>query len=219
MFDGYDGTQQIGLTVNCPKPEKSELHIYMQKAQGFRPRAGDVWFVFTSEDKDLLTLGSMTQTEWLLFKESDINIDEQKDETEDAIYQEIINKPASPKTQKLSASFKYPRNPTIVRECMVRAGFKCEVDNGHQTFISKATGRSYIEGHHLVPLAFQNKYKVSLDVHANIAVLCPNCHRAIHYADGVKKSELLKQLFEIRESDLAQAGIVITIGDLISLYE
>jgi len=62
--------------------------------------------------------------------------------------------------------------------------FTCEVDSNHRSFISKKTRENYCEGHHLVPMGKQSSYNYSLDIHANIVSLCPNCHRILHH--GVK---------------------------------
>jgi hypothetical protein len=215
----YESTPVISyLTVNCPKPAKSELHIYMQKAQGFRPEEGDVWFVFKKKDDDKLTLGSMSQREWALFKQSSITENEQEEEMQDIAYQDIINRPVSPKACKISSSFKYPRNPTIAKDCMNRVDYECEINGEHETFTSRATGLPYVEVHHLVPLSFQRDFDVSLDVHANIVVLCPNCHRVMHHAEMDACVPILEQLFAEKHNGLKEAGIEITFDALISLY-
>ncbi|WP_370640204.1 HNH endonuclease [Aurantimonas sp. HBX-1] len=48
----------------------------------------------------------------------------------------------------------------------------------------------YLEGHHMEPVA-----RGGLDEIDNIAALCPNCHRHIHYGiNGMaKNNELLKK--------------------------
>ena len=39
-----------------------------------------------------------------------------------------------------------------------------------------------MEGHHLVPLEYQDLFNESLYFVDNIVSLCPTCHREIHYA-------------------------------------
>ena len=206
------------LTVNYPKPGKTELQVYASIKQGFMPAAGDIWFVFRRAGADRLFIGSMTQNEWKAFTTSAVFIDDPKDEVEDLVYQEIINRPSSPKAQKATSSLKYPRCAKTAKECMGRAEFICELDSSHVTFASKATGQPYIEGHHLVPLAFQDKFKNSLDVHANIVILCPNCHRAIHHAGMDVCAGMLHQLYEARKIELEQSGIKIEYDELVEFY-
>jgi len=58
---------------------------------------------------------------------------------------------------------------------------------------AKKNGELYSESHHIVPL----RWKGSDDI-KNIIILCPNCHKQLHYADvryGRKKNN--KMLIKI----------------------
>ena len=87
-----------------------------------------------------------------------------------------------------------------------KADYKCEGNFQHETFLSKRTGKQFMEGHHLIPVGFQidiwNKYGVNVDCVENIVSLCPNCHRAIHYGNDLIKSELINKLFNARKKYL-----------------
>ena len=61
------------------------------------------------------------------------------------------------------------------------AGFTCEIDPRHPIFIRKHSDKPYTEPHHLIPLAMQDQFDVSLDVEENIISICSNCHNEIHY--------------------------------------
>ena len=46
----------------------------------------------------------------------------------------------------------------------------------------------------LVPLAYSDKFNVSLDVEENLVSLCSNCHNNLHY--GKAFESLLKKLYK-----------------------
>ena len=43
------------------------------------------------------------------------------------------------------------------------------------------TSQNYTEQHHLIPMAYSDKFEVSLDVEVSIVSLCSTCHNHIHY--------------------------------------
>ena len=83
----------------------------------------------------------------------------------------------------------YPRDPQVVFNALHHAECKCELECNTELFLRKNSQLNYTEGHHLIPLCYQNDFEYSLDVEANVVSLCPNCHRRLHYGDDV--SELL----------------------------
>ena len=62
VFQLYPTGKQLGLNLIYPKPEREELRLYLSERRGFKPRAGDIWFLFEREAK--LFLGSMPAIEW-----------------------------------------------------------------------------------------------------------------------------------------------------------
>lgn len=112
--------------------------------------------------------------------------------------------------------FVYPRNKQTAINALTHAHFVCEIDNGHPTFIRKNSDKTYTEPHHLIPLAFQKKFDVSLDVEENIVSLCSNCHNEMHY--GRDADTLIKILYSERKAVLEKAGIVISMSDLLAMY-
>lgn len=110
------------------------------------------------------------------------------------------------------------RNPKYAREALERAEYSCELDQTHQLFISKFTGKNYVEAHHIIPIQFQSQYKYSLDTHANIVSMCPMCHKNIHYGIFEDNQNALKELFNIRKGRLKASGITITIDELFHFY-
>ena len=123
------------------------------------------------------------------------------------------NKPESAIVRGVQA---YPRNRAIALYALEKAEHKCEINTDHKTFMRKVDGLSYTEPHHLIPMAEQDKFGVSLDVPENIVSLCSNCHNEIHYGKDAK--ELITKLYEQRNALLESVGISISIQDLLTLY-
>lgn len=95
---------------------------------------------------------------------------------------QFINAPAK---QKQSTSTSYERNPECRRAVLLRSNGLCEYC-GMPGFI-KLNGNTYLETHHIVPLA-ENGH----DHPSNMIALCPNDHREAHY--GKNQAEL-RELF------------------------
>lgn len=63
-FRLYPTGKYIELNLIYPKPEREELRLYLSERRGFRPRSGEIWFIFEREAE--LFLGSMSTAEWIL---------------------------------------------------------------------------------------------------------------------------------------------------------
>lgn len=124
--------------------------------------------------------------------------------------------PPEPETLVLKRAV--PRDRILVSQALGLARYSCEADPAHETFPQAATGRPYMEGHHLVPLHWQREFpKASLDCFANIVCLCPTCHRLLHYAEDRTRSRVFDELFEKRCERLARSGIDASRSDLKAL--
>lgn len=77
----------------------------------------------------------------------------------------------------LTTSISFRRNPDVVAEVLLRAEGKCEKCLQPAPFVRASDGTPYLEVHHRIPLAVGGE-----DTVANAIALCPNCHRAAHYA-------------------------------------
>lgn len=110
----------------------------------------------------------------------------------------------------------YPRNKQTAINALAHAHFVCEIDNEHPTFIKKNSDKTYTEPHHLIPMAFQDQFDVSLDVEENIVSLCSNCHNEIHY--GRDADALIRILYSERKAVLEKAGIVISMSEILEMY-
>lgn len=114
---------------------------------------------------------------------------------------------------------KYGRDPYVTAYAINEANFQCEIDPTHNTFISESNGYPYVEGHHLVPMAQQKKFKsFSLDIYPNVVALCPNCHRLVHHGKWEDKKEFLENLFQRRQFLLKEWNISVTWEDLQKYY-
>ena len=116
-----------------------------------------------------------------------------------------------------STTTSYRRNQIIVDQSLEGAGYRCEHNAEHQTFIAKATNHAYMEGHHLIPMKFQDQFDCSLDVYANVVCLCPICHRLLHYGMKKDKEYLSEELFEQRIDRLVVSGIDISKKEFLKL--
>ena len=110
----------------------------------------------------------------------------------------------------------YPRDRQKAVNALAHAHYQCEIDADHPTFIRRASDKPYTEPHHLIPMAFQNKYKVSIDREQNIVSLCSNCHNEIHY--GKNAAELIKNLYEKRKDVLESIGVKVSLEKLLEMY-
>lgn len=101
----------------------------------------------------------------------------------------------------------WKRSSIIKTQSIKAASYKCEIDNGHATFVAKSTGEQYMEGHHAIPMKLQDNFDVSLDVYANIVCLCPICHRLLHYGEDEAKEIVMDKIYFTRADRLANSGI------------
>ena len=111
----------------------------------------------------------------------------------------------------------WKRSDIIKRQTIESAGYICEINMKHNTFISESTNKQYMEGHHAIPLKQQEYFDKGIDIYANIICLCPNCHRLLHYGLKNSKEILLKQIYEERFMLLAHSGINISKREFIEL--
>lgn len=121
-----------------------------------------------------------------------------------------------PLPKKVEEKDTYPRNRQTAINALIHANFSCEISAEHYTFIRRQSGKQYTEPHHLVPMAQQPNFNVSLDVEENIISLCSTCHDHIHYGQGA--DALIRKLYAERKELLSSVGIDITEEELLSFY-
>lgn len=108
------------------------------------------------------------------------------------------------------------RRREVVTNALCLAEYKCEGNCDTKLFMNKKGISYYTEGHHLIPLCYQNVFDYSLDVEANVVSLCPVCHSLLHY--GKEPEQLIKQLYEKRKRRLEKCMLKINYEELLLLY-
>ncbi|WP_240373950.1 HNH endonuclease [Bacillus piscicola] len=111
------------------------------------------------------------------------------------------------------------RDTTVAKKAIIFADYLCEVNPEHKNFNSKLTNRNYVEAHHMIPLEFQDRFKYSLDVEANVVSLCVSCHKRLHHAISEQKRDIIDALFKRRQTRLNDCGIGIKLKELYSMYK
>lgn len=207
-FKLYPEGREIRLNLVYPKPHKAELRLYIGTRAGFKPYGGEIWFLF--ERYNELWIGAMPEQQWrgqhqiLLYDEGESN------------YQDSLQELDEIKITRLKERDVYRRDRRLALERLELARYRCEVDERHNLFISRATDKPYLEAHHLIPMSLQNDFNIRLDTSENIYCLCPNCHRAIHLAEKETTKYIIHSLVS-RRSDIlnvARQGM----SDIFSYY-
>ncbi|WP_405276684.1 HNH endonuclease [Methanobrevibacter sp.] len=107
-----------------------------------------------------------------------------------------------------------PRNPNVIQTVLEDSEYSCFFDKTHITFESY-NRPNYVEGHHVIPVALNDSFDEELDCEDNVIALCPNCHKAIHYATNEHKEDLLKYIID---NDVNLSRFDITLEDLKEFY-
>ncbi|MEX0597469.1 MAG: HNH endonuclease [Candidatus Paceibacterota bacterium] len=188
-FKLFNGGTTVFLNVNFPKDEGSEIRLYLSKRAGFKPTAGDIWFLYIKDSE--LWIGSMPKPKW---DKLGLSKGSGRNDESDYLYQEEIHTNDEEKIVNLKFRDVFKRDRRLALLRMQESNFTCEVDYEHDLFISRFSGFPYLEAHHLVPLGASEIFDSSLDILNNIFCLCPNCHRAIHHAEGGHAKQLIDRL-------------------------
>jgi hypothetical protein len=206
-FRLFPSGKTIKLNVVYPKPEKTELRLYISSKAGFKPKGGEIWFMFLKDNS--IWIGAMPEPAWRN-KSSEVKEDEF-----DEIYQREVNDTDTVRIAKLKGRDVYARDRNIAVTRMKLSGFTCEFDPSHKLFSSRFTKNPYLEAHHLIPIGLQGSFRQPLDTIHNIFCLCPYCHRAVHNAEDSVARNILTSLAEKRPV-LKRFGL--TVPELFGLY-
>lgn len=211
------------IAVKYPKKKGNELRLYFNRNSSFYPEAGDEWFIFTREGYQHPFIGFVKhdRLENLLSGEkgkiafeNTYALDEDDDE-----YLKAISSPKARQDQAEYTVTKYPRSPILALKAIQREGYKCQVNPEHETFISSSSNTPYMEVHHLIPICYSDEFEHSIDTDANLIVLCPNCHRMIHFSTNEDKLKLLTKFHEERSKKLKEDGIYVSLDKLLGYYK
>ncbi|MFZ2162248.1 MAG: HNH endonuclease [Sideroxyarcus sp.] len=207
VFKLYPSGKEIKLNVIYPKPEKTELRLYISSSAGFKPKGGEVWFVFLKEGD--IWIGAMSESNW-----RDESSELKRDDGDD-VYQSIVNDTNTIRIATLKARDIYARDRKVALERMKLSGFACEYNPKHKLFTSRFTDQPYLEAHHLIPMGLQKDFKKSLDTVHNVFCLCPYCHRAVHQATEPFAKKILGTLADQRP---VLDNYSLSLNDLFGLY-
>lgn len=143
-----------------------------------------------------------------------------KDDKEDTSNYEYKEKPKKQKKKNDFAKIMSVRDARVGKKALQLANFQCEINKNHNTFISNTTLKNYVEAHHLIPMKYyhSDKFKYSIDNEANIVVLCPTCHRKLHFGQPEDKKELIRIMYATKIKKLEKANIYIKLDKLLELY-
>jgi len=85
---------------------------------------------------------------------------------------------------------RYGRSALVAQQALQRAQGRCELCGSSAPFVD-LNDEPFLEVHHIIPLS-----EGGTDDLQNTAALCPNCHRAVHYAKNAP--ELQRRLKALR---------------------
>ena len=132
----------------------------------------------------------------------------------------VPNKPqAKPSLLTEGEHEHYKKDPRVAKQVAEDNNYLCEYNTTHRTFISKVSGKNYVESHHLIPMSFQGQFQYSLDVPGNIISLCPTCHRLFHHAQDREKNEIIKHFHAKKARQLSEFGIFLSKEVLLTYYQ
>ncbi|MEE5988231.1 HNH endonuclease [Ligilactobacillus equi] len=131
---------------------------------------------------------------------------------------ELLREPQKRLAGVSNRTIEYPRSQRELMAAKHKADWKCSYDKKHITFISEKEHKSYVEGHHLIPMQYQAQFEYTIDFADNIVPLCPNCHRRIHYSIKQDRNKMIEQFYFNRIDDIRVHGIDISIDQLEKWY-
>ena len=114
----------------------------------------------------------------------------------------------SDKANTVEEQKRYRRHRRIERNTKAAAqakrflGVTCQVCNFNYKKTYGELGESYIEAHHLIPLAsLPEGQVVSMDLQKDFAVLCANCHRMVHQSNPPLSPHELRERMQSLAND------------------
>lgn len=123
------------------------------------------------------------------------------------------------KTNKSSRTRESHRiSAEVAKRAIIHVRYLCEVNSNHEYFISNTTKENYVEAHQLISLEYQEDFKYSLDVEANIVSLCVLCQRMVHYGTFEDEYLVIESLYKKRKDRLTKCEIGITLKKQLELY-
>jgi 5-methylcytosine-specific restriction protein A len=101
--------------------------------------------------------------------------------------------------RKLREHKRIERNRKLAHKAKQVHGYVCKACKFNFEREYGAIGRSFIEAHHLTPLADLKGQRLTLDARTDFTVLCSNCHRMIHRTEFVNSVEEFRAKYVVNK--------------------
>lgn len=205
-FRAYPTGAWIKLKINHPKSDGDETRIYFRQGI-FYPAPGDVWFIYVRGGQPWI--GCLSAQELSAVKSGQaLDVHNGLDAYSEESYQALLN--SEPIAKVTITSSVYRRDPSVAQRALVASGYKCELMPAADTFLSRATGKPYLEAHHLLPIFEQRNFPDhSLDVVENICIINPFAHKMLHHAQKAVILPHVEILFERRKPFFNALGVTL----------
>lgn len=189
--------------LKYPKPGNSELRLYFNEDE-FKVRAGQYWGVFERSGQIWIFKSPKNFLDSVQSGEFSPTGRGQALEDESDDYQAAANSALPSQFQSVTKAWN--RNPKVAADALREAGYLCELYPQLPTFLSRTTGKPFVEAHHLIPMKLQANFDVSLDIKENVCSLSPFAHRKLHLAGFDDIAKDVMSLIERRPGLLEYAG-------------
>jgi hypothetical protein len=198
-FERADNGSTIHLKLCMRNRPRKELRLYLSKTgtDGYKIQGNRILVIDFADGKAIISSrpAGLLQPEKLFPSKPNVKRNPRPADEENVL-NTVLNKEPRMLTPRERA--KWARSAKLARDCLEAAGFDCEAGWTGNRFKSKATGRTYTEVHHLIPLKYQRQFRASLDTLLNLCCLSPQAHRAIHHGTDEQIIHLLQHLLHKR---------------------
>jgi len=109
------------------------------------------------------------------------------------------------------------------KEAFEKHNYYCAChDERHFYFTAEATNKRYVEGHHMIPMEFQDHYwkdkQRNLDCTINLIPLCPHCHMKMHKSIKPERVQILTEVYNKYKQQLLAIDNKLTFDKFTELY-
>lgn len=118
----------------------------------------------------------------------------------------------------IAGAVRWLRDVQVAANALKHAGYRCEAHCTSELFMARKGKHAYVEAHHLIPMARQKDFELTIDTQANVVSLCPSCHSKLHRAHPSVRDPVLRQLHEQRSSRLNDCGLTVSDEELLAMY-
>ena len=190
--------------LKYPKPGNSELRLYFSDEE-FKVRSGHYWGVFERGNEIWIFQSNAPLMERL--KSGEFSSEQRGEALEDEAddYQSAAN--SKKPSQTTSTKKSWARDPRIAASALLEANYTCELMPNLPIFVSKGSGKPFVEAHHLISMKMQADFSIPLDIKENICALSPFAHRKIHLARFEDIVQDVQKLASSRNELLEYANI------------